>query len=142
MKKLLLLALLCFSVNSYSFNWKKIDVDEFGSAQYIDVDDIKKKKGLNYYMVLINSLNPSSDGTSSSIGKWKVSCVDKKITWLSLTSYSQPMGKGRITNKIYHSSNLVELTPNKILYPKPNSAYYNLMKFVCDPKNKKIIKLF
>ena len=44
MKKLLLLALLCFSVNVFAFKWEKIFVDKFGSAQYVDIEDVKKKR--------------------------------------------------------------------------------------------------
>ena len=131
MKKLSLLSLLCFSFNVFAVKWEKISVDKFGSTQYIDVEDIRKKNGFANYWVLIDNLNPFTDGTFSSIGKWRVNCAVGKITWLSLTSYIQPMGKGEITTLSYHSSNLAELTPNKILYPKSNSTYYNLMKFVC-----------
>ena len=132
MKKLLLLALLCFSVNVFAFKWEKIFVDKFGSAQYVDIEDVKKKDGYLQYWVLIDNFKPFTDGTRSSVGKWRVDCVEEKITWLSLISYSQPMGRGAITAISYHSSNLDGLTPNKILYPKSNSTYYSLMKFICD----------
>jgi hypothetical protein len=123
--------LVCFA-NAYATKWEKIYVDEFGSSQYINFDEIKENNRVFNYLVLIDNVEVFTDGTYSSIGKWKVDCLIEKVTWLSLTSYSQPMGKGKIITSIYHSSNLVELTPNKVIYPKINSRYYNLMKFVCD----------
>ena len=47
MKKLLLLALLCFSVNVFAFKWEKIFVDKFGSTQYLDIEDVKKKMDIS-----------------------------------------------------------------------------------------------
>ena len=59
----------------------------------------------------------------SDIKKDKVDCVEGKRTWLSSTTYSQPMSKGRIT---------FEDNPNKVNYPKPNPVGYTLMTFACD----------
>ena len=48
MKKLLLLTLLCFSINGFAFNWKKVIETSRGDS-YIDIDNIKKRNGLVYY---------------------------------------------------------------------------------------------
>ena len=122
MKKLLLTALLCFCVNAYAVNWKLVTTVKDGSSFFVDVDNIKKHNGLVYYWELVNYLKPLSGGTNSSINKWKVDCVGEKLTWLNATFYSQSMGKGRI---------LDEGTPNHSFYPKPKSAYYEVMKFSC-----------
>ena len=134
MKKIIILILVFSPVYVFAAKWKKISVDKLGGSQYIDIENIRKQNGQAYCRVLIDNLNPFTDGTYSSIGNWEVNCTVEKILWLSLTSYSQPMGKGEITTISYHTSNLVELTPNKVLYPKLNSDYYTLMKFVCDGK--------
>ena len=42
MKKLLLLTLLCFSINGFAFNWKKV-AEAKGNFFYVDVDNIKKQ---------------------------------------------------------------------------------------------------
>ena len=131
MKKLLLTALLCFSINGFAFNWVKVSKNSMGNS-YVDVDSIKKRDGLIYCQVLIDNLKSIAGASYSSIGKWKVDCSNEKVVWLSLSSYSKSMGEGKITSATYHSSNLVGLTPNKILYPTLNSPYYNLMKFACD----------
>tara|TARA_R100001594_G_scaffold131954_1_gene171904 strand:+ start:52 stop:432 length:381 start_codon:yes stop_codon:yes gene_type:complete len=123
MKKLLLLTLLCFSINGFAFNWKKVGESSVGDSYYLDVDNIKKHNGFVYYWEVVDLLKPSQDGDYSHISKWQVDCVKEKRTWLSITFYSQPMGKGRIN---------YEATPNKIKYPKPGEAGYVLMKLACD----------
>ena len=127
MKKLLLLTLLCFSINGFAFNWKKVDwadwIVDFGNSYYVDIDNIKKHNGLVYYWTLVDLLEPNKQGAYSFIAKHKVNCVEEKQTWLSITFYSQSMGKGTILNE----SNL-----NEIQYPKPNTIGYDVLKFACD----------
>ena len=125
MKKLLLTALLCFCVNAYAFNWKKVAEDDLGNF-YVDVDNIKKHNGLVYYWDLIDVLEPvklPAGNANSTINKHKVNCVEEKTTRLNTTWYSLSTGKGRI---IYEDS------PNGIRYPKPNTIGYVVMKFACD----------
>ena len=122
MKKLLLLALLGFSINGFSVNWKKVIVDRSGDSYYVDVDNIKKQNGLLYYSRLEDYLRPRN-GDYSFIRKFKVDCTKGKRIWLSDTFYNQPMGRGKITG---------EINPKKISYPKPNSIGYIVMKFSCD----------
>ena len=123
MKKLLLTALLCFSINGFAFNWKKVGENVNGSSYYVDVDSIKNHNGFLYYWALADWLEPNSVGTYSHIDKFKVDCGEEKQTYMSVTFYSQNMGKGRITS----DSNY-----NEIEYPKPNSISYDVMKFACD----------
>ena len=127
MKKLLLLTLLCFSINGLAINWKKVVVDRSGDSYYVDVDNIKKRNGLLYYSRLEDYLKPKN-GDYSLIRKYKVDCIEGKRTWLSDTFYNQPMGKGKITG---------EISPKKINYPKPNSIGYVVMKFACDYVHRK-----
>ena len=122
MKKLLLTYLLCFCLNAYAFNWKKVIVDRSGDSYYVDVDNLKKRNGLLYYSRLEDYREPKN-GDYSFIRKFKVDCLDGKRIWLSDTYYSRPMGKGKITGEIY---------PKEISYPKPNSIGYVVMRFACD----------
>ena len=127
MKKLLLLTLLCFSINGFAFNWKKVADSTDGGSYYVDVDNIKKRNGLVYYWTLGDFFEPLRGGplgdANSSIDKYKVDCVEEKQTLLNATFYSQPMGEGKIVQDSTH---------NKIIYPKPNSNGYFAMKFACD----------
>ena len=124
MKTILFSILLLFSINGFAFNWKKVaEGAKNGDSNYIDVDNIRKHNGLVYYWQLVDKLEPLDGGVNAYIDKWKVDCGEEKRTWLNTTDYSQPMGKGRITD---------EFTSNKILYPKPNSVEYEHMKFACN----------
>ena len=122
MKKLLLFALLGFSINGFSVDWKKVIVDRSGDSYYVDVDNIKKQNGLLYYSRLEDYLRPRN-GDYSFIRKFKVDCTKGKRTWLGDTFYNQPMGRGQITR---------EINPKKVSYPKPNSIGFIVMKFSCD----------
>ncbi len=122
MKKILLLTLLCFSINGFAVNWKKVVVDRSGDSYYVDVDDIKKRNGLLHYSRLEDYLQPKK-GNYSLIRKVKIDCTEGKQTWLSDTFYNQPMGKGKVTGKI---------NPKETSYPKPNSTGYVVIKFDCD----------
>ena len=122
MKKLLLLTLLCFSINGFAFNWKLVFVDSKGTSYHVDLDNIKKHNGIVYYWRLADYLEPIRDGNSS-LNKYKVNCGEEKKTLLRSTWYSQSMGKGRI---------VFEDSANKIQYPKPQSIGYALMKSICN----------
>ena len=122
MNRLLLLALLGFSINGFAVNWKKVLIDRSGDSYYVDVDNIKKRNGLLYYSRLEDYVEPKN-GDYSFVRKFKVDCTEKKRTWLSDTFYNQPMGMGRITG---------EINPKETSYPEPNSIGYVVMKFACD----------
>ena len=71
MKKLLLLTLLCFSINGFGFNCKKVSESTDGDSYY--VDNIKKHNGLFYYWELTDSLEPikfEEDTANSYKGKY------------------------------------------------------------------------
>jgi|TARA_B100001093_G_scaffold153859_1_gene146596 hypothetical protein len=124
MKTILFSILILFSINGFAFNWKK--VAESGNSYYIDVDNIKKRNGIVYYWQLDDYLEPLDEGINSNISKYRVNCVEETRTWLSETSYSLSMGKGRI---------IFEDPPNKIprsIYPKPNTVAHIVMKLVCN----------
>ena len=127
MKKLLLTSLLCFCVSAYAVNWKKVTEGfNHGHSYYVDIDNIKKHNGLVYYWELVDYLEPIGN-VNSTIYKWKVDCGEEKLTWLSETTYSQSMGKGRIVGDVSG-----EIKFKKIHYPKPESVGYEVMKFACD----------
>ena len=123
MKSIICTMLLLLSINAFAYNWKKVSEYKDRDSFYIDVDNIKKRDGFVYYWVLSNYLEPI-DGDYSYISKLKVDCAEEKLTYLSFTNYSEPMGEGRITSE-----------DNKpfIHYPKPNEPYgFNEMKFACN----------
>ena len=126
MKTILFSILIRFSINGFAFNWKKVGENQSGDSYYVDVDNIKKHNGLIYYWRLDDLLEPITGSlgyANSAISKFKVKCVEEKQTWLNGTYYSQSMGKGRI---------VFEDSANKILYPKPQSVGYTVMKSVCN----------
>ena len=124
MKFIFFATLLLFSINGFAFNWKKV-TEGFnnGHSFYVDIENIKKHNGLVYYWMLVDRLEPTTIGVNSSISKFKVDCVIEKLTRINSTFYSQSMGRGKI---------ITETTPNKILYPKPNTVTYTVMKFACN----------
>ena len=124
MKKLLLLTLLCFSINGFAYNWKKVGESRWGDW-YVDVDSIKKRNGFVYYWTLIDYFEPIEKNINSGITKFKVDCVEEKLTFLNATTYTQSMGKGRIVYEDNYSFTL----PSFALSPK-NDTYQ--MKFACD----------
>ena len=72
-------------------------------------------------MVFRIFLEPS-EGAYSYILKFKADCAEEKQTLLSGTFYGRQMGKGGIIS---------EHTANKIMYPKPGTGRYKVMKFAC-----------
>ena len=121
MKNFLLIALLCFCVNAYAITWKKFGESERGDSSYIDVDNIKKHKRFVYYWMLLDRLEPLL-GDYSFTHKYKADCKKNKLTELSATFYSQPMGRGTITN---------ESTSNYVSYPKQGSISSDGLKLAC-----------
>ena len=57
MKVILFTTLLFFSINGFTFNWKKVAEDEDGHSLYVDVDSIKNHNGFVYYWQLTDFLN-------------------------------------------------------------------------------------
>ena len=123
MKVIFFTTLLLFFVNGFAQNWKPVAKGVGGNTYYVDVDNIKKHNGLIYYWVLLELLEPLDNGANSVLTKYKVDCVETKLTHLSVRSFSLPMGKGNI---VYESS------PNQIEYPKSGTHSHFMMKSVCD----------
>ena len=123
-KVILFTTILLFSINGFAQNWKKVNSTDMKDF-YVDVDSIKKRNGLVYYWRLVDYLEPikfSVGNANSSIAKYKVNCAEEKQFRLNSTYYSRSIGEGRITD---------EFTPNKLLYPKPITIGYSVVKFVC-----------
>ena len=105
MKVILFTTLLLFSINGFAFKWKKVVENSLGTTYYVDIDNIKKHNGLVYYWSLVDLLEPirgNSGDSYSNISKWKVDCGEEKETSVSITFYSQSMGKGRILYEENH----------------------------------------
>ena len=124
MKTIFFLIFLLSSANSFAVNWKKVAENEIANY-FVDFDSIKNHDGLVHYSDLVNFVKPFK-GDFSAISKYEVDCNEEKQTWLSLTTYSQPMGKGKINSKS---------KPNEVIYPKSNTIYFFLLKNVCNYKN-------
>lgn len=124
MKKILLFTLLNYLITSYAYNWVNVtEVD--GQTYYVDDESIKKYNEFVYYWTMYDYLEPIEElGFLSGIGKYKVNCKEKKQTWLTLSLYSQNMGKGKL---------LSEEKPNQTIYLEPRMPMYQAMKFACNP---------
>ena len=134
MKKLLLLTLLCFSINGFAHNWKKVTKFSNGLV-YVDVDSIKKDDNVIYFWVLWDLFKPTPVATRgarsmdnvfysySSISKYKADYSVDVYIILSSSPYTLQMGKGR---------KITTTTPNSMFYPKPNETESKLIKFACD----------
>ena len=123
MKKLLLLSFLWFSINTYAASWEKV-VDVDGDTYYVDLENIKRHNGYIYYWTMYDYLEPMPKlGFLSGIGKYKVDCQQKKQTWISLSLYSQNMGKGKL---------LSDEKPNQTIYLQPQMPMFKAMEFVCN----------
>ncbi len=124
MKSIIFTILILSSLNAFAVSWKKFSENRMGNS-YVDVDSIKKRNNVVYYWRLFDYSEPSPIGVKSSISKFTVDCLSEKITWLSSTYYSQPMGKGKV---------IKEKTSNKTLFPRPDSVEYTTMKYACNYK--------
>lgn len=123
MKKLLLLYLLCISINGLAFNWKPIIKNQGGDIIYVDVDNIKTHDDFVYYWQLMDYLEPNKSLHYSAISKFKANCIKKKIIYLSIAFYEKQMGKGK---------KMLELSPNNVIIPPKKSAAEYTLKFICN----------
>ena len=118
-KLLLLLTLICFSVNVFAITW--IEIIEAKDTIYVDGDSIIQDRDFVFYSSLANT---SSMGLNSVIIKNKVDCVEGKVIQLNVTYYGQPMGLGIS----YEEENIIK----EGIHPKPNSTLHTAMKFACE----------
>ena len=84
---------LLFSAASWA-EWTEVDESVHGDKFYVDLDSIKKVKGLVYYWNLEDLLEPTSKGFMSFKAYSKVDCETMREMLLSLLSYKLPMGEG------------------------------------------------
>ena len=108
-----LIFLFCISSNALSANWI-----EAGDAIYVDINSIKKDKGLVSYSSLENM---TTMGLNSVVVINEANCAKRKVTELNVLYYGQPMGRGTCRKK----------TLNNIKSLEPNTKKYHAMKFAC-----------
>ena len=109
-----LIFLFCISSNALSANWI-----EAGDAIYVDINSIKKDKGLVSYSSLENM---TTMGLNSVVVTNEANCAKRKVTELNILYYGQPMGQGELVEK---------RTLNNTKSLEPNTKKYYAMKFAC-----------
>jgi hypothetical protein len=130
MKKIIFIAFLFISINSYAVKWEKV-VDLDGDSYYVDIENIKSHNGFVYYWTMYDYLEPLAElGYLSGIGKYKVDCEKKKQTWLTLSLYSLNMGKGKL---------LSDEKPNQTVFLQPRMPMYKAMEFACKGKGSRLL---
>ena len=113
---------LLFSAASWA-EWTEVDESVHGDKFYVDLDSIKKVKGLVYYWRIRDLLEPSSTGALSFKSYWKVDCETMREMVLSFSWYKLPMAEGDA---------LDTLTPNPQWdYPEPDSVGEATLNAVC-----------
>ena len=114
MRYLNLIFLVCISSNVLSASWI-----EAGDAIYVDVNSIKKDKGLVFYSSLENM---TTMGLNSVVVTNEANCAKRQVKELNILYYGQPMGQGELVEKkTLHNTKSLE----------PNTKKYHAMKFAC-----------
>ena len=114
MRYINLIYLFCISSNVLAASWI-----EAGEAIYVDVNSIKKNKGIVFYSSLENM---TTMGLNSVVVTNEANCAKLKVTELNILYYGQPMGQGELVEK---------KTLNNINSLEPNTKKYHAMKFAC-----------
>ena len=117
MTKLLLLPVFAFSITSNATSWVRVTEDNIQTL-YVDKDRLVKREKEVVYWTLINYKN----NNISSVIKYKTVCGERKKIQLYFSYYNEPMGRGRIVSQDNWQKSYI---------PKPDSAKYKVMKFVC-----------
>ena len=115
MRYINLIFLFCISSNVLAASWI-----EAGDAIYVDVNSIKKNKGLVFYSSLENM---TTMGLNSVVVTNEANCTEQKVTELDILYYGQPMGEGELVEK---------KTLNNLKSLEPNTKKYHAMKFACE----------
>ena len=115
MRYINLIFLLFVSSTALSAKWI-----EAGEAIYVNVNSIKKDKGLVFYSSLKNM---TTMGLNSVVVTSEANCEEQKVTVLTISYYGQPMGKGELVEK---------KVLNSIKSLEPNTSEYKAMKFACE----------
>ena len=118
-KRLLTSFLFFFCILGYATKWTKI-VDT-GQTIYIDLSSIKKNNDYVFYSSLQNM---ASMGLNSVVIDNKADCIEESIVEFNVTFYDQTMGRGIPYEE--------EIDVEEIVYLKPNTTKYKLMKFACN----------
>ena len=98
-----LIFICCISSNALSASWI-----EAGDAIYVDVNSIKKDKGLVFYSSLENM---TTMGLNSVVVTNEANCAERKVTELNILYYGQPMAQGELVEK-KTLTNIKSLEPN------------------------------
>tara|TARA_X000001388_G_scaffold69344_1_gene57810 strand:+ start:221 stop:565 length:345 start_codon:yes stop_codon:yes gene_type:complete len=112
-----------FSSPSYA-EWEKVSENIDGDTFYVDFDRIRKVNGFVYFWQLTDYLKPSPWGDFSF--KWynQGDCKLFRLKTLSISTYSQPMGKGEPVK--------TDNTPKEWINPPPNSSLGVILNAVCN----------
>ena len=86
-----LIFLFCISSNALSANWI-----EAGDAIYVDINSIKKDKGLVSYSSLENM---TTMGLNSVVVTNEANCANRKVTELNILYYGNPVVRGNLSKK-------------------------------------------
>ena len=109
-----LIVLFCFSSTALCANWV-----EAGGDIYVDVESIRKHRGVVSYSSLENM---TTMGLNSMVIMNEANCSEAKVTELNIWYYGQPMGRGELVEK---------KVSNKIKLLEQNTKEYLAMKFAC-----------
>ncbi len=115
MRYINLIFLFFITSNALAASWI-----EAGDTIYVDVNSIKKNKGLVFYSSLENM---TTMGLNSVVVTNEANCTEQKITELTILYYGQPMGQGELVEK---------KTLNNVKSLEPNTKKYHAMKFACE----------
>ena len=105
MKKLFLITLILLLQSFPSFGeWKEIYSDDDGVV-FIEVDTLRKNKGLIYYNSLKDFYKPHIYQSLSSIRRGVLDCKKVKVKSFRILYYQQSMGRGKVVYKYNHIEN-------------------------------------
>ena len=128
MRKLLLLTTfilaLTFSSSASFAEWKKVSSSGGGANTFfLDLERIRKHGGFVYFWSLEDWIKPDKRGYVSSKTYHKGDCNLFRYSFLSISDYKEPMGRGTGRNATYND--------NEWSYPSPNSVGERVFKYVC-----------
>lgn len=122
MKYILLISTLMFSAGSWA-EWTEVFSAD-GDVIYVELDSIKKAKGLVYYWMIGDNLEPDSSGTLSFKAYAKADCETMRSMALSISTYKLPMAEGDASSTF---------TPDpKWRSAQPDSVMETTLEAVCN----------
>ena len=131
MKKLLIIPTIFLSLMMTSVayaKWNKVAEDAVGGGSYyVDLERIKRHKGMVYYWQLSELLKPTKTGTISYKVYIEAECGRFRRRWLNFTTYKGRMGSGTVNSR--------STTPQKDwTYPASDTNDEAILKAVCNHK--------